>query len=129
MGTHARPTPNSTGLIGDWRSQPIALCVLRAFLGVTCVYAGVQKFADPNFLHAGTPDYIGSQLQSFANGSPIGPLLRVLAHAPWLTGVGIALLEIAVGLGTLLGVARFAAAIAGFLISLMLFLSATWRVH
>jgi thiosulfate dehydrogenase [quinone] large subunit len=129
MGTHSRRTPSSAGLIGDWRSQPIALGVLRAFLGVTFVYAGVQKFADPNFLHAGTPDYIGNQLRAFAIGSPIGPLLRVLAHAPWLTGVGIALLEIAVGIGTLLGVARVAAAIAGFAISLMLFLSATWNVH
>ncbi len=129
MGSHARPTPASTGLAGDWRSQSIALRVLRAFLGLTFVYAGVQKFADPNFLHAGTPDYIGDQLRAFANGSPIGPVLRIFVHAPWLTGVGIAVLEIAVGVGTLLGVARFASAIAGFAISLVLFLSATWHVH
>jgi thiosulfate dehydrogenase (quinone) large subunit len=129
MGTHARPTSAPTGLAADWRSQPLALRVLRAFLGITFVYAGVQKFADPNFLHAGTPDYIGNQLQAFATGSPIGPVLRLFAHLPLLTGAGIALLEIAIGVGTLLGVARVAAAAAGFGVSLVLFLSATWKVH
>jgi thiosulfate dehydrogenase [quinone] large subunit len=103
--------------------------VLRAFLGVTFVYAGIQKFADPNFLHAGTPDYIGSQLQAFANGSPIAPLLKFLSHLAVPTGVGIALTEIAIGVGTLLGVARFASAIGGFVVSLALFLSASWHVH
>lgn len=107
----------------------MALRVLRAFLGVTFVYAGIQKFADPNFLHAGTPDYIGSQLQAFANGSPIGPLLRFLSHLAVPTGVGIALTEIAIGVGTLLGVAKFASAIGGFVVSLALFLSASWHVH
>jgi len=129
---HARTTPataGASGLIADWRAQPVALRILRAFLGITFVYAGIQKFADPNFLHAGTPDYIGNQLQAFANGSPIGPVLRLLAHAPWLTGVGIALVEIAVGVGTLLGVARLAAAAVGFAVSVVLFLSATWHVH
>jgi thiosulfate dehydrogenase [quinone] large subunit len=132
MGIHARPSPGTTsgsGPLADWGSQPIALRILRAFLGVTFVYAGIQKFADPNFLHAGTADYIGSQLQTFSNGSPIGVVLRFLAHAPWLTGVGIALVEIAVGVGTLLGVARFVAAAIGFAVSAVLFLSATWHVH
>ena len=132
MGSHARRSSSSSarpGLAADWSSQPIAMRVLRAFLGVTFVYAGIQKFADPNFLHAGTPDYIGSQLQAFSNGSPIGPVLRFLGHVPVLTGVGIALAEIAIGLGTLLGVARFTSAIGGLAISVMLFLSATWHVH
>ena len=83
MGSHARRSSSSSarpGLAADWSSQPIAMRVLRAFLGVTFVYAGIQKFADPNFLHAGTPDYIGSQLQAFSNGSPIGPVLRFLGR-------------------------------------------------
>jgi thiosulfate dehydrogenase (quinone) large subunit len=107
----------------------MAIRVLRAFLGVTFVYAGLNKLADPNFLHAGSFDYIGMQLQRFAEGSPIGPFIRLAAHAPVLTGVLIALVEIAVGAGTLLGIAPIAAASIGLAINVVLFLSATWHVH
>ena len=31
--------------------MPWSIRTLRAFLGVTFVFAGVQKFLDPNFLH------------------------------------------------------------------------------
>lgn len=113
----------------SWQRQSWALRILRAFLGVTFGYAGLQKLADPNFLHAGTPDFIGSQLAEFARGSPIRPLLTLLDRLPALTGLGIALLEIAVGLATLLGVAAISAAVVGLSINLILFLSATWHVH
>ena len=56
-----------------------ALLPLRLFLGVTFVYAGVQKLSDPGFLHKGAPTYIGSQLHAFANGTPGGFILRALA--------------------------------------------------
>ena len=102
--------------------------ILRAFLGGTFVYAGIQKLGDPGFLHGGTPDYIGAQLQAFALGSPIHPLLAVAAHAPVLTGVVVALIELSVGLGTLVGVAPKATAATGLAINLVLFLSATWHV-
>lgn len=103
--------------------------VLRAFLGITFVYAGVQKLADPDFLHAGSLDYIGHQLRSFEQGSPIAPILRMLDTAPVLVGVGIALSEAAIGLGTLAGVAPRLFAAGGFLVNLSLTLSATWHVH
>jgi thiosulfate dehydrogenase [quinone] large subunit len=112
----------------SWRRQRWPLRILRAFLGGTFVYAGIQKLGDPNFLHSGTPDYIGAQLQAFAQGSPIRPLLAVAAHLPVLTGVVIALVELALGLGTLAGVAPKAAAAAGLAINVVLFLSATWHV-
>jgi uncharacterized membrane protein YphA (DoxX/SURF4 family) len=44
------------------------LRILRAFLGVTFLYAGIQKFMDPGFLHAGSQTYIGTQLRGFAAG-------------------------------------------------------------
>ena len=116
-------------LVASWRRQPPAIRILRAFLGATFVYAGAQKLADPNFLHAGTLDYIGQQLTSFAQGSPIAPVLRTLAHFPVLTGIGIALIEIAVGMGTLLGIAPVTAAAVGLAVNVILFLSATWHVH
>lgn len=113
----------------SWAAQSWPLRILRAFLGVTFVYAGAQKLADPNFLRAGTPDYIGSQLVGFERGSPIAFALRIFGHAPVLTGLGLALLEIAIGLATLAGVAALTAAASGALLNVILFLSATWHVH
>jgi thiosulfate dehydrogenase (quinone) large subunit len=118
------PSPVET-----WTMLPWSIRVLRAFLGVTFVFAGVQKLFDPNFLHAGSPDYIGTQLRGFGQGTPAAPLMHLLARSPVLTGIAIALVEIAVGLGTLLGVGMLAAAAVGLLINLVLWLSATWSVH
>jgi thiosulfate dehydrogenase [quinone] large subunit len=103
--------------------------ILRAFLGVTFLVAGVQKFLDPNFLRPGGGDYIGTQLAGFANATPAAPLMRVLEHAPVLTGVTIAVVEIAVGLGTLLGIAMLPASLVGLAINVTLLLSATWHTH
>ncbi|MFN2545281.1 MAG: Rieske 2Fe-2S domain-containing protein [Actinomycetota bacterium] len=125
---HARGSP-AAGLVMSWRQQPIAIRLLRAFLGVTFVYAGVQKLADPHFLAGGGPTFIGEQLRGFARGSPIGGVLRALAHAPVATGLAVAFAETAVGSATLLGVAKKSAAAAGFVISMALFLSATWHVR
>jgi len=113
----------------SWQRQAWPLRILRAFLGVTFVYAGIQKLADPNFLHPGTPDFIGSQLQGFAQGSPIHGLLAVAERVPALVGVAVALTEVAVGLGTLLGIGPLVWAATGFVVNLALFLSATWHVH
>jgi len=76
-----------------------ALFPLRLFLGLTFVYAGVQKLADPGFLKEGSTTYIGSQLDGFAQGSPIGPLLHLANHAPELTGVATAVNGTAAGRG------------------------------
>ena len=112
-----------------WRSMPWTVRILRGFLGATFVFAGSQKLLDPNFLRAGGVDYIGTQLHGFSQGTPAGPLMSALAHLPFLTGLGIALVEIAIGLGTLLGIGMLAAAVAGFAINTTLWLSATWHVH
>ena len=59
---------------------------------------------------------MGTQLRGFAQGTPAGPLLLVLARAS-VRGVAIALIEIAIGVGTLLGVASLTAAIGGFVVA------------
>src|SRR5436190_4482202 len=135
--SHRRPGPGSVSshvsgparVLATWRDQPLALVVLRGFLGVTFVYAGIQKLADPSFFDSSSPQSIGAQLHAFARGSPLRPVLLLVAHVPTVTGVGIALLEIGVGIATLLGIALVAAAATGFGISVVLWLSATWHVH
>src|SRR6185436_10860946 len=114
---------------GALRVRPaMALLPLRIFLGITFVYAGIQKFSDPGFLHQGAPTYIGTQLHGFANGTPGGFLLNTFAipHAE-LAGVGVALLEILVGLLVLVGLFTRAAAAVGLGLNLVLFLTASWK--
>jgi len=109
--------------------MPWSLRILRAFLGVTFVYAGLQKFLDPGFLHAGSPTYIGTQLQGFATGTPAAPLMRLLAHVPVVVGIGVALTELAVGIAVLAGIGLITASVIGLTINLLLWLSATWHVR
>jgi thiosulfate dehydrogenase [quinone] large subunit len=113
----------------SWREMPWSLRILRAFLGVTFVYAGLQKFLDPGFLHAGSPTYIGTQLEGFARATPAAPLMRLLEHAPWLVGIGVAVTEIAVGIAVLAGIGLITASVIGLTINVVLWLSATWHVH
>jgi thiosulfate dehydrogenase (quinone) large subunit len=106
------------------------LAPLRLFLGVTFVYAGIQKLTDPQFFRPTAPGYIGRQIQSFAHGSPISGLLLHLAlpHASFF-GALIAYGEMAIGVGTLAGLLARPAACGGLLLSLIFFLSASWRVY
>jgi hypothetical protein len=74
----------------------LALLPLRIFLGVTFVYAGVDKLIDPTFLRAVGPGSIGEQLAAFAKVSPIAPLVEVFAQPfPVEIGFLIAIAEIA----------------------------------
>src|SRR6476660_3658949 len=75
-----RPPSFSEG----WASLPWSMRILRAFLGVTFLFAGAQKLLDPNFLHAGSPSFIGTQLRGFGQGTPAAPLMRLLAPDPVL---------------------------------------------
>lgn len=114
---------------GGLRAGPAtALFPLRLFLGGTFVYAGIQKLSDPGFLHPGAPTYIGTQLHGFAAGTPGGFLLTTLAIPhPALAGVGVALVEIAVGLLVVAGLFTRAAAAVGLGLSVVLFLTASWK--
>src|SRR5947199_8301160 len=109
-------------------SPAAALLPLRAFLGATFVYAGIQKLSDPGVLHPGAPTYIGTQLHGFANGTPGGFLLRTFALPhPKLAGVGVALLEILVGLLVAAGLVTRVAAAAGLGLNFVLFLTNSWN--
>src|ERR1700739_4464511 len=59
------------------------LLPLRLFLGVTFVYAGIQKLTDPQYFNHSAPGYIGRQILGFAFGSPIHNFLIyfVIPHA------------------------------------------------
>lgn len=100
---------------------------LRAFLGCTFVYAGLQKLADPNFLRANAASSIQTQLQAAARTSPIGGVFAPLHHVSLLVGLLVALTELAVGVATLLGLWSRVAAGVGLLLALGFLLAVSWH--
>jgi thiosulfate dehydrogenase [quinone] large subunit len=100
---------------------------LRAFLGVTFCFAGLQKLANPNFFNANSPSSIQAQI---AASLRVSPLHQVLVHLVGLSvpiGVVIAVAEVAVGLGTILGLWTRVAAVGGMLLALTLFLTVSFH--
>jgi len=108
----------------------LVLLPLRLFLGITFIYAGMQKLTDPQFFNPVATGYIGKQITALANGSPLHTfLLQFIAPHASLFGLLIAYGEIAIGLGTLLGFLLRPAAFFGTVLSIIFFLTATWRVY
>lgn len=128
------PTSQSDSPVpsGD-RPAPIRGWMLfpqRLFLGATFVYAGVQKLTDPQFFHKGTPGYIGNQIIGFAQGSPLHFLLvKVAVSHAVLFGWAVALGELAIGLGTLVGLFFRPASFFGIVLSILFLLTASWHVY
>jgi thiosulfate dehydrogenase [quinone] large subunit len=105
----------------------LALLPLRAFLGFTFCFAGLQKLANPGFFTAGNPASIQSQLAGAARRSPIHVLISPLTHIAVPLGILIAFAELAIGVGTLLGLWQRLAAAGGVLLSLMLWLTVSFH--
>jgi thiosulfate dehydrogenase (quinone) large subunit len=116
----APPTPYVMGRV---------LLPLRAFLGFTFCFAGLQKLANPRFFDAADPASIQSQLAGAARLSPIHALISPLAHVAVPLGILIAFGELAVGVGTLLGFWARLAAAGGLVLSVMLFLTVSFHSH
>jgi thiosulfate dehydrogenase [quinone] large subunit len=103
---------------------------LRFFLGVTFLYAGVQKIADPGFLQPGASTYVGTQMQGYTAHSPIGFLVQAFGLAtPQLTGIVIIAVELVIGALVVAGVATRWAAVAGAAVNFVFFLTASWTVQ
>jgi thiosulfate dehydrogenase [quinone] large subunit len=102
------------------------LLPLRGFLGVTFLYASLQKLANPAYLRASDPASVVGQMRALKHTSPIGPLLGLSLHAPALVGLMIALGELAVAVGVLLGLWTRLAALGGMALSLTFFLTVSW---
>ena len=112
------------GSVEVWRSRLAEpgwlLLPARLFLGGTFACAGLQKLADPAFLDPAAPTSIGHQLAAFEQTSPIGALLSPLRSHAGAVGVLIALAELAVGVGTLVG---------GVLLSAVFWLTGSWHTR
>ncbi|AOP50237.1 TQO small subunit DoxD [Streptomyces lydicus] len=103
-----------------------ALLPLRLFLGVTFLYAGIDKLTDRAFLAAGGAGSLGETLRQVHDAAALPQLVDLAQKSPVGFGYAIAAGELAVGLGTLLGLLGRLAAFGGALISLSLWLTVSW---
>ncbi|MEV4878006.1 DoxX family protein [Streptomyces cyaneofuscatus] len=109
------------------RAREYALLPLRLFLGVTFVYAGLDKLTDSGFLSATGPGSIGELMNTVRDSSAIPALVDLALKSPEGFGYAIAVGELLVGLGTLVGLWARLAALGGALISLSLWLTVSWQ--
>ncbi|MCS0600146.1 DoxX family protein [Streptomyces sp. LP11] len=103
-----------------------ALLPLRLFLGVTFGYAGLDKLTDSAFMKASGAGSIGETMRAAKESAAIPALIDLALKSPVGFGYAIALGELAVGVGILVGLLGRLAALGGALISLSLWLTVSW---
>ncbi|MEJ6574263.1 MAG: Rieske 2Fe-2S domain-containing protein [Actinomycetes bacterium] len=112
----------------SWMNIPIGARLIRLFLGVTFIYGGWNKATDPGFLNPQSASYIGAQITSYLDTSPISFALKPMIENATAFGWSIIIAEFAIGIATLAGIALELAALGGFFLSITLWLTATWTV-
>ncbi|MGH9019870.1 MAG: DoxX family protein, partial [Acidimicrobiales bacterium] len=110
-----------------WAQAEWAIAPLRLFLGATFLYAGLQKLANPNFLNSASPSSIQAQMIASVRVSPLSSVLTHLVQFAKPIGVVIALGEVAIGTGALVGLWTRVAALGGAVMSLTLFLTVSFH--
>ncbi|QKW11081.1 DoxX family protein [Streptomyces sp. NA04227] len=106
-----------------------ALLPLRIFLGITFIYAGIDKLTDSAFMSASGPDSIGETMRSVQQTAAIPPMVDMALEAPLFFGYAIGIGEVAAGIGTLFGILARVAALGGMCVSLSLWLTVTWATE
>ncbi|MET7612581.1 DoxX family protein [Streptomyces seoulensis] len=129
--THGMRTDTRTSHLDgdrDWRATATryALLPLRIFLGVTFVYAGLDKITDSAFMKAAGAGSLGDTMRGVRDSSAIPALVDLALKSPVGFGYAIAFGELAVGIGILIGLLGRLAALGGALISLSLWLTVSW---
>jgi thiosulfate dehydrogenase [quinone] large subunit len=115
----------------DWRDTATryALLPLRVFLGVTFIYAGLDKLTDSAFMKDSGSGSIGDLMRTVRDSSAIPELVDLSLKNPVSFGYAIAFGELAVGIGVLIGLLTRLAALGGALISLSLWLTVSWATE
>lgn len=130
---HGMRTDSHTSYVrsSGWRESAsrYALLPLRVFLGVTFIYAGLDKLTDSAFMSATGAGSIGEMMEGVRDLSAIPALVDLSLKSPVGFGYAIALGELAVGIGTLVGLFARIAALGGALISLSLWLTVSWSTE
>jgi thiosulfate dehydrogenase (quinone) large subunit len=112
-------------------SVGVAAVILRAFLGGTMLYAGVDKLIlDARFLQTDGVGSIGETLHFFVTaGGPLAPLVEAVGLSqPVAVGAAMAIAQLVVAGSLLTGSWVRSGALLGAAISLTLALTSTWGV-
>lgn len=110
-----------------WVLSEWALLPLRIFLGVTFLFAGLQKLSNPTFFSAKSPGGIHAQILGASRFSPLHSLLGHLVSSSTPIGWIIAFAELFIGLGVLFGLWTRVAALGGGLLSFSFFLTVSYH--
>ncbi|WP_458245260.1 DoxX family protein [Streptomyces sp. MAI_2237] len=129
--THGMRTDTYTPHLDDERGvrdnlARYALLPLRVFLGVTFIYAGLDKLTNSAFMKSSGAGSIGETMRSVRDSSAIPAMVDLALKNPVGFGYAIALGELAVGIGTLIGLLARLAALGGALISFSLWMTVSW---
>ncbi|CAL9438121.1 hypothetical protein SUDANB171_02180 [Streptomyces sp. enrichment culture] len=103
-----------------------ALLPLRLFLGVTFLYAGLDKYLDAGPFSAFSREHSLALLEFSHESTPVPWLVDLAADHPTLVGHGAALTEILVGLCVLTGLLTRGAAVLGALLTFLMWLTVSW---
>ncbi|WP_328915588.1 MULTISPECIES: DoxX family membrane protein [unclassified Streptomyces] len=111
-----------------WRetARRYALLPLRIFLGVTFVYAGLDKLTSNSFFTDSANGSLVQILHASHDQAAIPGMIDLALKAPHGFGYLIAIGELAAGLGALVGLLGRVAALGGAAISLSLWLTMSW---
>jgi len=110
-------------------SGVVPVAVLRAFLAVVFLSAGVTKIANRNFLDPNSPSSMHASILAVRDTSPLGGLLDPIANHTLFFGLAMAIGELAVGIGIALGLFTRIAAAGGMILSLSLWLTVSWNAE
>ncbi|WP_406725941.1 DoxX family protein [Streptomyces sp. GD-15H] len=115
----------------NWRDTATryALLPLRIFLGITFLYAGLDKLTDSAFMKDAGAGSIGDMMRAVRDSSAVPALVDMSLENPVAFGYAIAFGELAVGIATLIGLLARPAALGGALISLSLWLTVSWAAE
>ncbi|MEI6700599.1 MAG: hypothetical protein WCL38_02440 [Actinomycetota bacterium] len=112
-----------------WAMAGWALLPLRFFLGVTFSFAALQKIANPAFFDKSSSGGIYVQMLQAERHSPIAFLLSHLIDKSAVAGWGVALGELAVGIGFPVDLWGRIGGLRGMTIPLTLFLAVSFRTN
>ncbi|MCT7351596.1 DoxX family membrane protein, partial [Streptomyces sp. 15-116A] len=105
----------------------VVLLPLRVALGFVSVYAGMGKLCDPAYLDGGKRGSLVTWLNSLHPWDIAEPLRQFALQHPIGTGLGIAFLQVVVGVLTILGCWQRLAAAIGALLSAGLLIAVSFK--
>ncbi len=99
---------------------------LRLFVGITFIYAGLQKFFSADYFSTTSPNGFLKQTISASTKSPISFILNHAIEHHTLVAFGVASGELLAGLGLLLGIWTRVSALGVFGLATSFFLTVSW---